>query len=281
MKSFIHVWLVVSLLPRIAISSDESSRLFSSIQCIGGSQILDTQSLSWAMRQGDQLSKFPMNDPEHRTCLLRNVCIDHGNLTYYITDFHHANIPIDYLPEGFNGRVTHLAHLRGFTMPIETVVGNIPKKHIWSEIPLTYLDANSWSFNYGHYLIDNVLPAFTAAKLFNLPFSDSQQIFETKCRLFTTLEESFSRRRVDFNKSMGTYQSVCLERLNGMGEYFFDHLPLYVDDIRSSALCFKKLMVGQGSSFGLKSVGKCVIFTSYVNLFVIMFYLLVLLSSLF
>lgn len=246
--------LLTIALPRVLAAED--TQLFSSIQCVGGSQILETQSLSWAMRQGDQLSKFPMNDPEHRACLLRNVCIDHGNLTYYVTDFHHANIPADYLPEGFGGRVTHLAHLRGFTMPIQTVVGTIPKTHAWSEVPLTYLDANSWSFNYGHYLIDNVLPAFTAAKLFNLPFSDSQQIFETKCRLFTTLEEAFSRRRVDFNKSLGTYQSVCLERLNGMGQYFFDHLPLYVDDVRDSALCFKKLMVGQGSAFGLKSVGE-------------------------
>jgi hypothetical protein len=211
--------------------------------------------MNWAMRQGEQLSKFPLNDPEHRTCVFRNVCFVNGDLTYFVTGFHRLNVPIDYLPEGFNGRMTHVGHLRGFTKTVKTVVGTIPTSYEWSNKSLTFFDANSWSFNYGHYLIDNVIPAFAAAKLFNLKFVNTQQIFETKCRLFTTLEEAFSQRAVDYNRSLGTYQDTCLKHIDGFAKYFFDSSPLYLDEMEGKSLCFKKLFTGQGSTFGLKSVG--------------------------
>lgn len=178
---------------------------YSSIQCVGGSQLLETQSLNWAMRQGNKLSKFPLNDPEHRACLLRNVCFSQGNLTYFVTAFHNSIYPKDYLPEGFNGNVVHTGHLRGFTVPIQTQVGLIPLNYEWSNSSVAFFDANSWSFNYGHYLIDNVIPTFIATKLFNFPYRNIQQVFETKCRLFSVLEEGFSRRRIDYNKSLGNY----------------------------------------------------------------------------
>jgi hypothetical protein len=212
--------------------------------------------MNWAMRQGDRLSKFPLNDPEHRACVLQNVCFVHGNLTFYVSPVLENIIPTDYLPLGFDGKVVHTGHLRGFTTPIQTKYETIPTSYEWSNVSLTFYDANSWSFNYGHYLIDNVIPTFIMAKLFNLPFTPSQQIFETKCRLFTILEESFSRRRIEYNKSLGTYQQGCLRHLEGFAHYFYDYKPLFLDEYRHRSLCFRRLTVGQGSAFGLKSVGK-------------------------
>jgi hypothetical protein len=183
------------------------------MQCMGGSQVMGTESMH---QSGFQ--KFPVNDPEHRVCVFRNMCIVDGNLTSFLNPHTKANLPEDFLPDGFEGNMYHTAHLRGFTLPIQTVVGSIPSDYSLHHSKLAFLDANSWSYNYGHYMIDNVLTSFTGAEVFNLPFNETQQVFETKCRKFSILEVGFSDKIVDFNHSMGTYQQACrtADGLNGV-----------------------------------------------------------------
>ena len=195
-----------------------------------------------------------MNDPQHRTCLLRNVCIANGNLTYYVSSKTASEVPQDYLPAGFDGKMFHVGHLRAFTIPLSTEVSEVPPSYTWHAQKTVYLDANSWTFNYGHYLIDNVLPTFFAAKIFNLNFSEAQQIFETSCRQFTTLPAKFANEKVAYNKSLGTYRSACLDRIVGMHNLFYNHKPIFVEDYVNKPICFKQLMGGHGSTFGLKAV---------------------------
>lgn len=228
-----------------------SKPLYSSFQCIGGSQVMDTNSMKQA-----SVTIFPLNDAAHRTCLFRNLCSVQGQLTYYskYSKTDSIQVPLEYLPKGFKGNIFHVAYLRAFTLPIKTTYGSIPEEYSFSKTDLTFLDANSWSFNYGHYLIDNVIPAFMASKLFNLQFDGSQQLYETTCRLFSILEPAFSDRIVTYNRSMGTYQQACLAKLNGMNHYFFNNQPMYLDQLQNNNICFKKLIVGHGSTFGLKSI---------------------------
>lgn len=228
------------------------SKLYSSFQCIGGSQVMDTNSMKQA-----SVTVFPLNEAAHRTCLFRNVCFLKGELTFfsrYNKTVDHVQVPKEYQPKGFNGNVFHVAYLRAFTLPIKTTTGAIPTGIRFSKVDLTFLDANSWSFNYGHYLIDNVIPAFMAAMLFNLPFAGSQQLYETNCRLFSILEPAFADRLVTYNRSMGSYREACLSKLDGMNNHFFDHPPRYLDQMQSESMCFRRLMTGHGSSYGLKSV---------------------------
>eukprot|EP01039_Chlorochromonas_danica_P002325 gene2328-2547_t len=241
--------LLVSSYFLILVSSvDEKKERYSSFQCIGGSQVFKTESLRQA-----SVTVFPLNNPEFRTCYYRNICLVNGTLTYYQKEKSH--VPRDYLPEGFGGNVHHLSYLRGFTMPITTVKGKgVSTDARFLDVDLVFLDSNSWTFNYGHYMLDNVIPTFTAAKVFNLPFANSQQLLETSCRLFSTLEPAFADRIVTYNRSMGSYRQACLHRLNTMWSFFYDHPPLYVDDLQSQTVCFKKIISGQGSTFGLKSI---------------------------
>ena len=227
---------------------DSKKELYTSFQCIGASQAIETSS----MRQAS-VTVFPLNDPAHRTCLFKNICAVQGKLTYFLKDST-PKVPKEFLPEGFGGNVFHVGYLRAFTLPISTKIGAIPQDYEFSPIDLTFLDANSWSFNYGHYLIDNVIPTFMAAKLFNLKFSRSQQLFETSCRLFSILEPAFADRLISYNHSMGSHRQGCLTRLNSMWHHFFDNAPLYLDDFQDKNVCYKKLMVGHGSTFGLKSI---------------------------
>lgn len=246
--------ILTSMLAAVTASNDTSQVLsdvgatFSTFQCIGGSQVLDTNSMKQA-----SVTVFPLNDAAHRTCLFKNICAVDGKLTYY-SRYGPDRVAIDYIPQGFNGNIFHVAYLRAFTLPIHAVVGSMPQNYPYSTTDLTFLDANSWSFNYGHYIIDNTIPNFMAAKIFNLPFEGSQQLFENNCRLFSTLEPAFADRIVTYNRSMGTYRQACLAKLDGMFGHFFDKAPIYLDQMESSTMCFKKLMVGQGSTFGLKSI---------------------------
>lgn len=262
------------------LSITEKERLaqhnYSNHQCIGGSQVLETYPMSWAMRQGKQLSKFPMNDPEFRTCKFRNLCLIDGHLTYYINNYTAKHIPVEYLPEGMQkggGAMFHVGHLRGNTLPIKTVTGHIPVDGsiTWHNpsVPI-FLDANSWSFNFGHYLIDNVIPSWIASRIFNIPFGSIQQLFETKCKQFTILDRSFADNQVGYNKSLGTYSEACLSRIEGMHGHFYKHSPLFLDELHSypatrptnpkekksrpPSICFRTLVAGHGSTFGLKSV---------------------------
>lgn len=227
----------------------QSNSKYSTFQCIGGSQVLKQESLSQT-----SVKVWPLNNPEFRTCHYQNVCLVNGELTFFQKYPKGGQVPEEYLPSGFDGNVNHLSYLRGFTMPVTTSYGSIPSNYNFHSTKYMFLDSNSWSFNHGHYLNDNVMPTFAVSKLFRFPLEESQQIFETKCRLFSTLEESFSHRVVQYNRSMGTYQQACLNKLNSMWPHFYNHPPLYVDDIRQQVLCFKHLITGQGSSYGLKSL---------------------------
>lgn len=249
--SFVTLAEVLTLFAYMATtcSAEDAKSKYSSFQCIGGSQYMDTET----MRQA-AMTKFPLNDPEHRTCLFRNVCVDGGKLQFYISPERAATLPKEYQIDGFNGKMFHIGHLREYTLSMETVKSAVPTDIPFSHSKITFLDANSWSFNYGHYLLDNVLAAFTAATTFNIPFHGTEQLFETNCARFSVLDDAFTNRLVTYNKSMGSYKQACLEKLDGMHQYFFDYRPMYIDKLGSNKFCFDKLMVGQGSTFGLKSI---------------------------
>lgn len=235
--------------PGSSDNEKSSKPKYTSFHCIGGSQVFHTPSMHQA-----SIKVWPLNDPEFRTCHYKNMCLVNGVLTYYQKYPENGPVPKDYLPSGFDGNINHLSYLRAFTMPVKTVYDKIPTHFPFSNVSVTFLDSNSWSFNYGHYLNDNVMPTFATAKLFNLPFDQSQQLFETSCRLFSTLEAAFANKIVTYNRSMGTYRQACLERLNTMWPYFYNHPPLYVDDYQSKSICFKHFITGQGSALGLKSL---------------------------
>lgn len=244
--SFIFLYVILNF---VYLTSVQSQQIFSTFQCIGGSQVLRQESLFQT-----SVKVWPLNNPEFRTCHYRNVCLVNGTLTYFQKYAKDGPVPSEYLPSGFDGNINHLSYLRGFTMPVSTEYKKIPSHYHYHATKYVFLDSNSWSFNHGHYLNDNIMPTFAASQLFRFSLEDSQQLFETKCRLFSTLEEAFSYRVVQYNRSMGTYQQACLNRLNSMWSYFYNHQPMYVDDIRQQTVCFKNLITGQGSSFGLKSL---------------------------
>jgi hypothetical protein len=159
----------------LTVVGESQQEKYSNFQCIGASQVIKTENMQHSHK------KYPLNDPSTRTCLFENVCTVNGELTYYKNPALHNPNTNDYFPEGFHGDMFHVGHLRANTLQIKTVEGAVPPNYEFNSVKHVFLDANSWSYNYGHYIIDNVLSAFTAARIFNIPFSGSQQLLETKC----------------------------------------------------------------------------------------------------
>ena len=78
------------------------SSSYSTFRCLGGSQAIDTN----IMRQAT-FKKFPLNDPEHRTCLFRNVCVLNGTLFFFQRNqtineekSKDLSLPLDFTPLG-------------------------------------------------------------------------------------------------------------------------------------------------------------------------------------
>jgi hypothetical protein len=228
--------------------SEEKLTQYSSFQCIGGSQVMETSTMQHTH------GRYPINEADTSVCMFNNICSLNGTLTYFVSERTKETVPTEYLPEGFGGNMFFTGHLRGLTLPIKTVVGKIPLNFKYHHVRLMFLDANSWSYNYGHYLNDNVIPTFAAAKVFNVPFEGSQQMLETYCGQFSTLEAGFADKVVDYNRSMGSYRQACLAKFEGLWKFFYDHPPIYLDKMQTTEVCFEKLIGGQGAAFGLRSL---------------------------
>ncbi len=140
--------------------------------------------------------------------------------------------------------------------PRTLTVRNTPlPEHIpFDESTLQFYDAHSNSYNFGHYILDNVMPHFIGADQFDLPLQSTRQIFETSCRRFGSQGDRMANTRVPFNASMGTFRSACLDKINSLWKYFFDFPPLYLEPLYTKDICFSNLLIGQSSTYGLHTI---------------------------
>lgn len=100
-----------SISPASTQLSADFADTFSSFRCLGASQAIDTN----IMRQAT-FKKFPLNDPEHRTCLFRNVCVIDGSILFFQRNQTEdakskaLALPLDYTPQGSLIREFQLIH---------------------------------------------------------------------------------------------------------------------------------------------------------------------------
>lgn len=174
----------------------DSSVSYSSFRCLGGSQKLTTNYLR------NNHPEFPLNDPRFRVCRLRNVCFT------YKTDAHNLPPTLVYFRREYEDKQKTLSDEFSFqTMAKNIVAGQLSFKRILSDsasrkftfMPVVvvdhgydtnkfqtkstiFLDEPSWP-NYGHYLIDNVIPTYMAAEMFGIKFTKIQQLYLSSCTI--------------------------------------------------------------------------------------------------
>lgn len=80
--------------------------LYSSIQCIAGNHKIDKE--KFFGKEIREFIKFPLVDPQFRTCKVRNLCWNNGRLTYYEDPALRAQVDSAFLAEQINGLAFYL-----------------------------------------------------------------------------------------------------------------------------------------------------------------------------
>lgn len=222
---------------------------YSSFTCMGGSQIIDDRKL----RQSNTRNKFPLSDSQFRVCKFHNVCFKYGEYPSLLffedpeakqslpADFQLCNFkPTDHLHLGYVSYFTSSGMNKPF-MPISYIDEPIPDSlFLHSDAQrVAMLVAHSWD-NYGHHLMDVVIPMFTAALLYEIPISAIQPVFETNCKKFGLF-------RVEGEKN-----AVCASLVEQFATVLSDNYPVFLDDLNkpNKRVCFRTMIAGFGSAFG-------------------------------
>ena len=218
---------------------------FSSFECSAGSQVFEVP------LQNTQGPEFPAADAVFmRTCLLRDVCMVGGRLTYFVDAVLDAATPpncrisaMTTSPAGF----VLPSYLKGhLPTPVayspDLVVGPRPPALPFAPTNRTFmLGELSHAENFGHLLIDNILPAYAAADAFGFSMDDVQLISLADCHGMETGGAT--------NPSGASNADDCARNLERwfvpLVPYPFLSAPAMPDQ------CFERLVLGHELVFSL------------------------------
>ena len=182
-----------------------------------------------------------------RTCLLRDVCFIGGKLTYFVDDELEAAGPSS------ASSASALALYTGYdsSPKWENKQLNFTFKHTprpahppFAPTDRTYLLSElSYAENFGHLLIDTIIPAFAVADVFGLDMEHVQLLDTRSCE--TTATNSF----VDMEGNLG--DELCRRNLERWLVPLFTH-PMLQSPIADS--CYERLIVGYALSFSLQGM---------------------------
>ncbi len=185
-------------------ASRNAARLtsFSSFECTAGSQTFEN-SLQSTQRVCSGLPQA--NDAIMRTCMLRDVCFVAGELTYYADPELERTTPemfrlqtllnekpvglgVD-VPTGIGTGFAYTGYLSGCQRNARflprVVLGPRPAGLPFHEDDRVYIMGElSHSQNYGHLLVDSVLPTLSVADAFGLAPAQTQYVGFTNCSTF-------------------------------------------------------------------------------------------------
>lgn len=225
---------------------------FSSFECTAGSQRFLTEEFTL---QATQRPNFPeAGSTAMRTCLLRDVCIHGSEILYYEDEELESSTPFLFHLSAFNlSRGIFFQEtppyadgmfFRGYlpqtlgeaTVPT-TVHGPRPEHYkVLRSDRMYVLDEISYGYNYGHVLIDSILPAYSIAEVYGVDIENVQMVGWRSCETL----------RVD------TDPSLCRVNMARWMNNLFDH-P-YLEPPYKEPVCFRQLLVGQSGSMALNGM---------------------------
>ena len=212
---------------------------YSSFECIAGSQSFDFPLTS------PQQPEFPAaNAAIMRTCLLRDVCFIGGELSYFVDDKLEAAAPS--IASSASALILFPGFLSGphnHNNPLSITFKHNPRPAHPPFAPTdrTYLLGElSFVENFGHLIIDTILPAFAVADVYGLDMEHVQLLDTRSCETVPTtiLVDSEGNLAVE----------LCRRNLERWAELLLVH-PLLQAPISDS--CYERLIVGHAVSFSL------------------------------
>ena len=206
---------------------------FSSFECTAGSQVMEIFSID-----ADKI--------EQRLCLLRDVCIIGGELTYFLDPVLDNSSSSNMRLSAFDGPGMFFSGQRAasFKVPsrLRRVIGPRP-----SNVPLApndrlYMQSElSFPSGWGHVLVDTIVPAYAAAAVYGVSIDDVQHVGVDSCATTLTANE--------VSPYSFTFASTSCE---AHFERFYKHLMHwpYLNPPHADT-CFHAYVVGQESMFSL------------------------------
>ncbi len=213
---------------------------FSSFECTAGSQVF-----SFPL-QATQVPIFPAADAIiMRTCLLRDVCFIGGRLTYFADPELEAALPAGFSLKDFAGALALDGYLQakfgklgGPSAPALEFGPRPAQLPFFSGSAATVHALGSLSFaqNWGHMLIDTILPVYAAAQAWGFAVPDVQLLSLDHCD--TMLTAGFEG-----------YSELCFKNLQRWVEPLFAHPFLAPPHYHDT--CFRQVLVGHNGGLSL------------------------------
>lgn len=127
------------------------------------------------------------------------------------------------------------------------IIGPRPSEFVFDNRSTHLLGTNSFSYNIGHLLIDDILPGFIAMDLFGLSYSDSQQILLSNC------SNTQTNNAIINPYTLRPAVEDCRQMINEVNLLFHDHPVMWLSNVEKP-ICFRNVLVGQSLAFSLYSL---------------------------
>ena len=247
---------------RAAVRRNNSARLspFSSFECVAGSQMFEMP-----LQQTQRVcSGAPQaNDAIMRSCVLRDVCLVGGRLMYYVDPVLEDSTPaifrlktlLDQKPVGMQPEMpgsvgTGFAYAgylagcnrEGIYLP-ELVYGPRPATLPFREDDRMYVMGElSNAQNFGHLLMDTILPTLSVAGAYGLPTHETQYVGLTSCE---------SMRMGQGETAQGKNSVQCQKNVERWLLPILDLPPLFPPHADG---CFRRLLYGHEHQLSLANM---------------------------
>ena len=216
---------------------------FSSFSCSAGSQRLDA-SLALPLEQLQTGEAFTA--PRHRMCVLWDVCMVGGEITYYADEVLAAAAPPSSGASPIDVDVFLSAYYfstqQGLWKPRVVASARPPELPFAPDDRVYFYDELSYAENYGHLLIDNILAAYAAAEVLDVDAGDIQLVGALSCANMHDKGLVIAKMRAE---------DRCALNLAAWSEALLTYR--YLEPPYATDFCFRQLVVGYAPSFALSS----------------------------
>jgi hypothetical protein len=231
------------------MNGSNKKKVYSSVQCTAGHQTFPED---WHFYEDDYYSI------DNRVCMFENICLLDKRLVYFQ---HEAETDApDYAKLSFQNNI----FLRlGGLYDIDLQIDVAPKQHIDFD-KFEYIDDGAWffslssfSFNYGHLMLDDLYSAVAAIDVFDIHRKESHLIYYG-CERFAQSDYAQSAQRNNsYNlDEMGSLDWLCRKNYETISELVFGQPAVELSRLDDRNVCFKKLIMGHTNIFRLYVVDK-------------------------
>lgn len=246
MKSHVHAQ------PLPGLHHDEMKPTYSRVRCIGGSQ-----AFPFMNPQRTQVDHgWPeANLARNRMCHFENVCWVNDHFVFYEDPRLRAATPDFLWPQPLaassGGALLHLGYPEGTEWSPVIIRGPLPKDAIINSSASFLLSENSYSDNFAHLLIDDLIPSLQGLSVFGLPLESGLLLSLSACAKASRWYEP---------EGITPYagrsrKEVCLDNYRKYTALVLGRPMLDIQKKWSgTTVCMKHLLAGHSSVFSLRTL---------------------------